>query len=194
MDSKVFKNIEMMNELLEKSSKIASNQDKVTSNSKEEMLLKAKKKIQDYFDGILKVFALTGIHIDMKDEDISFVIRKDDAFKPEEIKKGATLSYHFTGVIFINDKSSYNVKHYVIDDRYIGCCWSQSRLYGLEEKTILKIVNNFDKIKKTIEDKILSNIQANIQMNADKVNTEAKKLEVLENFLTDNTDIKKTAD
>jgi hypothetical protein len=179
----MLKNIEMMNELLRKSQEIRNNQVSTVKESKEEMLRKATVKIREYFEDVIKVLPFKTVNVTLDYEEIMFLIRNDNKFKPNEYEKGKDLCYSFIGAIFITDKGSYGSTYYSIDKRYEGGRWGSSRLHALDEKAIMKLVNNFDKIKNAIENEITKLIDEEIKKNAKVVNNEADKISSLEGFL-----------
>jgi len=176
------KNIEMMEELLKKSAELRKNHAKETAKDKKHMLLKAKKKIQDYFQDILKSCPLNNVFVRVNEE-IEVMIKKDVSVKNEESHPNV---FSKADVIFIE----LNPNHYTSGDRFaLQDDFAKHRidshfyLYPLSEKAILTIIDHFDLIKQKTEETVMADIEKKIFENANSLKDESKKLEKLNEFL-----------
>jgi hypothetical protein len=174
------KNIEMMNDLLIKSKEIMETQKKDVYEHKIQLLLKAKAKIQKYFSEVLEVLPFPSINVTIESTNTFIMLRRERS----DVDKKHDLSYGGSTIAVISlNKSSYSSNYFTIQDEYKDKYWGQSKLYGLNEPSIIKIVENFDLIKKEVEESINKQIQKNIEENAKVVKKEADNLDVLTNFL-----------
>jgi hypothetical protein len=177
------KNIEMMNGLLKKSEEIRKNQTKETQLTKEEMLLRAKNKIQKYFEGVIRVLPFKSHNVTIDGLDVLILLRKGNE-EPKDKFDALSNKNLDLAIIVVNHSKTYSSEYHVVHDKYVGYKWGSSgRLKELSEKSILTIAKNFDEVKRKIEDSISREIEKHIKVNADNVKKEANNLDVLSSFL-----------
>jgi hypothetical protein len=182
MEKVNLKNIEMMNDLLTQAEKIRKDQINSNKESKEEMLLKARKKLRDYFDEVLRVLPFEHLNVTVS-EGIEIYLRKsDDDYNAINSHPTADIINKKPNVAIFAHKG-YSGYKYPIQSEYEKRKWGSSSLYTMTPEALIVLVQNFDLIKQKVEEKIAKEIEVKIQQSAKRVNREANELDALSNFL-----------
>lgn len=183
MENKGLKSIEMMNDLLVKSEELKKQYKEENKLTKEEMLRKAKKKITDYFNEVLHSMPYEIERIEVSPK-LEIILKKEssiktttDSWSSKEINATCTI------INYNPNEFSGGGDHCVLQSEYEGLFIYHNKLYKPDEKTILAVVKNFDKVKEAAENKIMDRIQKDMDKNAKVLKKENNKIESLKEFL-----------
>jgi hypothetical protein len=177
-------NIKLMTELMDKARQIRNEQVSGNKLSKEEMLKKANEKITKYFREVLDIMPIKVINVDV-DGEFNLHLRKAEK---ENTGLGKRLSsFEKSNVshngLAIMKTSGYGSNSYAIFSEHEKLNWHSTHLYPMESKTILLLVNSFDRMKELVEGEITRQIGEVIEKDSEVVQRDAMQMESLENFL-----------
>jgi hypothetical protein len=176
-------NIELMNELMNKARTIRNEQVLGNKQTKEEMLKKANEKITNYFRELVSVLKIKTINVDV-DGQFNLHIRPSEK-ENTGLTTGRTLSREsipHNGIVILKT-SGYGSSNYAIFNEHDKLNWHDRYLYPMEQKTILLLVNNFDRMRELVEIEVTKEIEKVIEENSKVVQKDAMQIEALENFL-----------
>jgi hypothetical protein len=176
-------NIELMNELMNKARTIRNEQVLGNKQTKEEMLKKANEKITNYFRELVSILKIKTINVDV-DGQFNLHIRPSEK-ENTGLTTGRTLSREsipHNGIVILKT-SGYGGSNYAIFNEHDKLNWHDRYLYPMEQKTVLLLVNNFDRMKELVEIEITKEIEKVIEENSKVVQKDAMQIEALENFL-----------
>jgi hypothetical protein len=178
------KNIEMMNQLMIRSSEILEEQKKESRLSRDNMVVQARQKIKEYFEEVLRVLPFRMINVTINSIDIAFLLRKGDKTDKQLNDFSTDLSNGGFDMAIISFKNSQYSSHYVaVEDKFSGKKWGSTKTKKLEDNEVIELAKNFDLIKRKVEEAIATRINKEIDDNARKLKKESEELDALSNFL-----------
>ncbi|PGP12022.1 hypothetical protein COA01_34955 [Bacillus cereus] len=192
MQNKGIASIDMMAKLMKESTQIRLNHQKETSESKDELLKKAKAKMSTFFENVLQSLPLGGVNVSLEgDTKLNIYIRKNSLRKENfdylKVDTGsyATVVPEIPDFVIINTdiKKNNNDYYYSLNDDCVKRYWIGRCVKPIEEEELIFLIQNFKEIKKATEETILEKTQERINHNSQILQKNVENIEVLNEFI-----------
>ncbi|MDA1675191.1 hypothetical protein [Bacillus cereus group sp. TH152-1LC] len=191
MQNKGIASIDMMAKLMKESNQIRLNHQKETNESKDELLKKAKAKMNTFFENVLESLPLNMVNVSIEGIGLNIYIRKNSLRKENfdylknESSSFATPVTEIPDFVIINiNPNSYNTgDYYSLNDDWGKWYWAGRYVQSIEEKQLIFLIQNFKEIKKATEETILEETQKRINHNSQILQQNVENIEVLNEFI-----------
>ncbi|MEJ1517411.1 hypothetical protein R3O67_29805 [Bacillus cereus] len=191
MQNKGIASIDMMAKLMKESNQIRANHQKETTESKDELLKKAKAKMNTFFENALHSLPLGGVNVSIEDIKLSIFIRKNSLRKENfDYLKVDTGSFATSVpeipdfvILKIDTKFCNGGDYYSLNDDCVERYWIGRCVKSIEEEQLVFLIQNFKEIKKATEETILEKTQERINQNSRILQKNVENIEVLNEFI-----------